>query len=107
MKLFLRASDYSLDKTKGDFMMFTTSFWILAIWLIVNGIWTCLATHNQSLMKWFAWINVIAIVWAFYGATSVAALSGWFTTVNWVNVILAICQSYLGYRKNGHIAQQH
>ncbi|KRN02047.1 hypothetical protein FD13_GL000353 [Levilactobacillus senmaizukei DSM 21775 = NBRC 103853] len=52
-------------------------------------------------MKWFGWINVIAIVWgfwAFYGAVSVASLTGWFTTVNWVNVVLAICQFYLAYR---------
>ncbi|WP_367295478.1 hypothetical protein [Levilactobacillus yonginensis] len=82
--------------------MFTTTFWILAIWLIVNGVWTCFATNNQQLMKWFGWINVIAIIagfWVFYGAASVAALGGWFTAVNWVNVILAIIQIVFAYRK--------
>jgi len=90
--------------------MFTTTFWILAIWLIINGVWTCFATHNQELMKWFGWINVIAIIggfWVFYGVAGVAALSGWFTTVNWVNVVLAIVQFYLAYRGAHATAQQH
>lgn len=84
--------------------MFTTIFWILAIWLVVNGVWTCFATDNQELMKWFGWINVVAIIlgfWVFYGAASVAVLSGWFTAVNWVNVVLAIIQFYLAYRQAG------
>ncbi|MFD1454457.1 hypothetical protein ACFQ44_02030 [Levilactobacillus lanxiensis] len=84
--------------------MFTTIFWILAIWLVVNGVWTCFATDNQELMKWFGWINVIAIIlgfWVFYGAASVAVLVGWFTAVNWVNVVLAIIQLVLAYRKVG------
>ena len=37
---------------KGIIIMFTTIFWILAIWLVVNGVWTCFATDNQDLMKW-------------------------------------------------------
>ncbi|HAT55870.1 MAG TPA: hypothetical protein DCW31_11655 [Lactobacillus sp.] len=81
--------------------MFATSFWILAIWFVVNCVWTFFATKNQSLMKTFAWINVVAVVWgfwAYYGATSVASLSGWFATVNWLAVILAVVQFYLGYR---------
>lgn len=82
--------------------MFTTIFWILAIWLVVNGVWTCFATDNQELMKWFGWINVVAIIlgfWVFYGAASVAVLAGWFTAVNWINVVIAIIQFFLAYRK--------
>jgi uncharacterized membrane protein HdeD (DUF308 family) len=55
-------------------------------------------------MKWFGWINVVAIIlgfWVFYGAASVAVLTGWFTAVNWINVVLAIIQFYLAYRKAG------
>ncbi|WP_203643351.1 hypothetical protein [Levilactobacillus andaensis] len=86
--------------------MFTTTFWILAIWLVINGIWTCVATDNRELLKWFAWINVVAIIvgfWVFYGAAAVAALSVWFTVVNWVNVVLAIVQFYLVYRQAGAV----
>lgn len=36
--------------------MFTTMFWILAIWFIINVIWMWFATDNQKLQKTFAWI---------------------------------------------------
>lgn len=88
--------------------MFTTTFWILAIWLVINGIWTCTATTNRELMKWFGWINVVAIIagfWVFYGVTGVAGLTGWFTAGNWINVILAITQFYFAYKKT--TAQAH
>lgn len=85
--------------------MFTWSFWILLVWLVVNGIWMWFDLNNQQLQKTFAWINVVAIIWgfwAFYGATPVAALSTWFQVVNWVTVIIAVIQFYFGYRNLQH-----
>ncbi|ETY74345.1 hypothetical protein [Lactiplantibacillus fabifermentans] len=86
--------------------MFTWSFWILAVWFVVNAIWMWFDLDNQPLQKTFAWINVVAVIWgfwAFYGATSVADLNTWFQVLNWLNVILAATQFYFGYRKS----QQH
>ncbi|WP_283583806.1 hypothetical protein [Limosilactobacillus difficilis] len=86
--------------------MFNAIFWILLIWLIVNLIWMCTQLSNQKLIKTFAWINVVAVIigfWVFYGVSHPAGtLATWFLVVNWVNVILAIVQFYLGYRKQSN-----
>lgn len=85
--------------------MFTWSFWILAVWFVVNVIWMWFDLDNQQLQKIFAWINVVAVVWGFwalYGATPVAGLTGWFTALDWINVVLAIVQFYFGYRNLNH-----
>ncbi|VDG25142.1 hypothetical protein [Lactiplantibacillus mudanjiangensis] len=82
--------------------MFTWSFWILAVWFVVNAIWMWFDLDNQQLQKTFVWINVVALVWGFgvfYGGTSVANLSGWVQALNWLNVILTATQCYFGYRK--------
>lgn len=82
--------------------MFTFTFWVLAIWFIVNVIWMWFALKNQKLQKTFAWINVAAVMIGFivyYSASPVDALSGWFLTLNWVNIVLAIIQFYFGYKK--------
>jgi hypothetical protein len=52
--------------------MFQTFFWILAVWFVINVIWMWFQLNNQQLQKWFAWINVIAVIigfWVYYGAT--------------------------------------
>lgn len=85
--------------------MFTWSFWILAIWFVVNAVWMWFDLDNQSLQKTFAYINVVAVIWgfwAFYGATPVDALTIWFQVLNWANVILAALQFYFGYRSSSH-----
>jgi len=85
--------------------MFTWSFWILAVWFVVNVIWMWFDLDNQQLQKTFAYINVVAVIWgfwAFYGATPVAALNTWFQVLNWANVILAAVQFYFGYRQSSH-----
>jgi len=82
-------------------MMFTWTFWILAIWFVVNVIWMWFDLDNGPLQKTFAWINVAAVIigfWVFYGTTSVASLSTWFQVLNWVNIVLAAVQFYFGYR---------
>lgn len=81
--------------------MFAWSFWILAIWFIINVIWMWFVLDQQSKQKTFAWINVVAVIWgfwAFYGATPVSGLSTWFQVLIWVNVILTLVQFYFGYR---------
>ncbi|KRN28759.1 hypothetical protein IV38_GL000964 [Lactobacillus selangorensis] len=83
--------------------MYTWTFWILAVWFVVNVIWMFAQSKNQSLLKTFAWINVIAIIWgfwAYYAAASHGAIGGWFITLNWINVVLAIYQFYVGYSKD-------
>ncbi|EHO46177.1 hypothetical protein HMPREF9104_03218 [Lentilactobacillus kisonensis F0435] len=50
-------------------MMFAGTFWVLAVWFIVNVIWMWFALDNQTLQKTFAWINVVALSLAF-GYTS-------------------------------------
>jgi hypothetical protein len=60
------------------------------------------ALKNQTLQKTFAWINVVAVIigfWVYYGATQVASLSGWFLTLDWLNILVAIIQFYFGYKK--------
>ncbi|BDZ30888.1 hypothetical protein RA086_06925 [Lactiplantibacillus sp. WILCCON 0030] len=82
--------------------MFTWSFWILAIWFVVNAIWMWFDLDNQSLLRTFAYINVVAVIWgfwAFYGATPVSGLNTWFQVLNWANVVLAALQFYFGYRQ--------
>lgn len=84
--------------------MFDIIFWILLIWLLINGIWMWFKLDDQKLQKTFAWINVIAVIigfWVFYGVSHPAgALATWFLVVNWINVIIAVLQFYFGYRKN-------
>ena len=84
--------------------MFQTFFWILAVWFVINVIWMWFQLNNQQLQKWFAWINVVAIVigfWVYYGAThDYGGIAPWFLTMNWVNVVIACIQFYFGYRKN-------
>lgn len=83
--------------------MYTWTFWILVCWFIINVIWMFSQMKNQPLLRLFAWINVIAIIggfWVFYATTSHGSLSTWFTILNWVNVVLAIYQFYIGYRKD-------
>ncbi|MFC2694694.1 MAG: hypothetical protein ACFN0Y_01595 [Lactobacillus sp.] len=83
--------------------MFKVMFWILVIWLIINGIWMWFKLNDQTLQKTFAWINVVAVIagfWVFYGVThNPGTMATWFLIINWVNVVLAILQFYFGYRK--------
>ena len=83
--------------------MFNAIFWILLIWLLINGIWMWFKLDDQKLQKTFAWINVVAVIvgfWVFYGVSHPAStLATWFLVVNWVNVVIAILQFYFGYRK--------
>lgn len=83
--------------------MFKAMFWILLIWLIINGIWRCFKLSDQTLQKTFAWINVVAIIigfWVYYGAAhDPGTMATWFLVINWVNVVIAILQVYFGYRK--------
>ena len=83
--------------------MFNAIFWILLIWLLINGIWMWFKLDDQKLQKTFAWINVAAVIvsfWVFYGLSHLAGtLATWFLVVNWVNVVIAILQFYFGYRK--------
>ncbi len=83
--------------------MFKVMFWILVIWLIINGIWMWFKLNDQTLQKTFAWINVVAVIagfWVFYGVThNPDTMATWFLIINWVNVVLAILQFYFGYRK--------
>lgn len=83
--------------------MFTTMFWILMVWFIVNVIWMWFATDNQALQKTFAWINVVAVIvgfWVYFGTTRVSGIDTWFNILNYVNIVLAIIQFYLGYRSS-------
>lgn len=83
--------------------MFNAIFWILLIWLLINGIWMWFKLDDQKLQKTFAWINVVAVIvgfWVFYDVSHPAGtLATWFLVVNWVNVVIAILQFYFGYRK--------
>ena len=83
--------------------MFNAIFWILLIWLLINGIWMWFKLDDQKLQKTFAWINVVAVIvgfCVFYGVSHPAGtLATWFLVVNWVNVVIAILQFYFGYRK--------
>jgi len=84
--------------------MFTTIFWILAIWFIVNVIWMWFATDNQNLQKIFGWINVAAIIigfWVYFGTTKVSGIDSWFNVMNYANIVIALIQFYFGYR-NSH-----
>jgi len=83
--------------------MFTTIFWILAVWFIVNVIWMWFATDNQNLQKAFAWINVAAIIigfWVYFGTTKVSGIDTWFNIMNYANIVLALIQFYFGFRSN-------
>lgn len=83
--------------------MFNAMFWILLIWLLINGIWMWFKLDDQKLQKTFAWVNVVAIIigfWVFYGVShQPGTLANWFTAVNWINVVIAVLQFYFGYRK--------
>lgn len=84
--------------------MFSTIFWILAIWFVINVIWMWFQLNNQGLQKTFAWINVVAIIigfWVFYGVSHVAGgIATCFLWMNWINVVIACLQFYYGYRNN-------
>ncbi|KRO00411.1 hypothetical protein [Companilactobacillus kimchiensis] len=86
--------------------MFTTMFWILMAWFIINVIWMWFVTDNQNLQKTFAWINVVAAIvgfWVYFGVTKVGGIDTWFNVLNYVNVVLAAVQFYYGYRNNHSI----
>ena len=90
--------------------MFTWTFWILAIWFVINAIWMWFELDNQNLQKILGWINVAAVIvgfWVFYASTPVAAISTWFNVLNYVNILLAATQFYFGYRKNHNMTVQH
>lgn len=84
--------------------MFNATFWILAIWFVINVIWMWFKLDDQKLQKTFAWINVVAIIvgfWVYYGVSHDAGtLANWFICMNWANVVVAILQFYFGYRNN-------
>lgn len=46
--------------------MFTWTFWILAIWFVINAIWMWFELDNQNLQKILGWINVAAVI-IFFG----------------------------------------
>ncbi|AKP67339.1 hypothetical protein [Companilactobacillus ginsenosidimutans] len=80
--------------------MFTTMFWILAVWFVVNVIWMWFVMDNSNLEKTFAWINVAAIVigfWVYFAATKTAGIDTWFNVLNYVNIVVAVVQFYIGY----------
>ncbi|GEO58962.1 hypothetical protein [Companilactobacillus bobalius] len=83
--------------------MFTTMFWILAIWFIINVIRMWFVTDNQKLQKTFAWINVVAVIvgfWVYFGATKVSGIDTWFNIMNYANIVVALVQFYFGYRNS-------
>lgn len=85
--------------------MFTTLFWILAVWFIVNVIWMWFVMDKPNTEKTFAWINVVAIVigfWVYFGAAKVGGIDAWFNALNYVNIVLAIVQFYIGYHGVNH-----
>ncbi|KRM89074.1 hypothetical protein [Liquorilactobacillus vini] len=82
--------------------MFTFSFWVLAIWFVINVIWMWFKLSDQKLQKTFAWINVVALIWGFWAYNSsvrVGGIATWFNVINYVNIIVALLQFYFGYRK--------
>lgn len=83
--------------------MFATTFWILAIWFVINVVWMWFQLNKQGLQKTFAWINVIAVIvgfWVYYGVShATGGIATWFICMNWANVIVACLQFYYGYRK--------
>lgn len=90
--------------------MFTGTFWVLAVWFLVNVIWMWFALDNQNLQKTFAWINVVAVIIGFgvyFTGTSVTGISTWFNVLNYVNIVLACVQFYYGYRNLHHTSVQH
>lgn len=86
--------------------MFTTIFWILAVWFIINIIWMWNKRDDKQLQKTLGWVNVVAVIagfWTFYAATRVGNIETWFNVLNYVNIVIAATQLYLGYRNgNGH-----
>jgi len=89
---------------RGADIMFTTMFWILAIWFVVNAIWMYVKRDDQQLQKALGWVNVVAVIagfWTYFGVSQVAGIDTWFNILNYVNIVLAATQLYLGYR-NGH-----
>ncbi|MGM9891915.1 hypothetical protein [Limosilactobacillus sp.] len=84
--------------------MFNIVFWILAIWFVINVVWMWFRLDDQSLQKTFAWINVCAIVIGFLvlylSDHASGGVTGWFTAINWINIVVAILQFYYGYRSN-------
>lgn len=100
----------SLMYLKEGNIMFAGTFWVLAVWFIVNVIWMWFALDNQSLQKTFAWINVVAVVigfWVYFTGTSGTGISTWFNVLNYVNIVLACVQFYYGYRKLHNTDAQH
>ncbi len=82
--------------------MYTWTFWILTVWLIVNGIWMWSVRDNQNDQKIFAWVNVVALIWGFwvyFGVPATGNLGGWLLTINIITIVLAIFQFYYGYKK--------
>jgi hypothetical protein len=80
--------------------MFTAMFWILAVWFVVNVIWMWFVMDNSNLEKTFAWINVVAVIvgfWVYFAATKVGGIDTWFNVLNYVNIVVAIVQFYIGY----------
>ncbi len=90
--------------------MFTWTFWVLAIWFIINAIWMWFELNKQGYQKTFAWVNVVAVIvgfWVYFAATPVSGISTWFNVLNYVNIVLAAVQFYYGYRKIQHTSVQH
>ncbi|MBN7274024.1 hypothetical protein GNF18_02395 [Ligilactobacillus pobuzihii] len=84
-------------------MLYTWTFWILAVWFVVNVIWMWFVRDQKDYQKTFAWINVVALIWGwwvYFGAAPVAALTGWLMAVNIANIVVAILQFYYGYSTN-------
>ncbi|MBD5806954.1 hypothetical protein EAI26_03765 [Lactobacillus sp. 0.1XD8-4] len=84
--------------------MFTGTFSILVLWLIVDIFWILSRPKDIVMRRICAWINLIAIIGGFsvfYGVTHLgnANIVPWFICLNWLNVIAAGFQFYFGYAR--------
>lgn len=81
--------------------MFTWIFWILAIWFVINFVWTWFVRDNRTYPKTFAWINVVATIigfWVYFGVShDPSTLATCFLWLNWINVVWTIIQFFMGY----------
>lgn len=83
--------------------MFTGTFAILILWLLVNIFWELSRPRDIVMKRICAWASLVAVIggfWVFYG---VEHLNGdivpWFIALNWINVVAAGLQFYFGYAR--------
>lgn len=82
--------------------MFTGTFAILVLWLMVDLLWELSRPRDIVMRRICAWINLVAVIGGFavfFGVTHLgnAAIVPWFICLNWINVVAAGFQFYFGY----------